>query len=52
MNTAHQAIARGRHEEHPGQHTTGVIHPERGAESKGSGEFFEPCILQDREGIS
>ena len=52
MNTAHQTIARGRHEEHPGYHTTGVIHPERGAKSKGLGEIFEPGILQDRKGVS
>ena len=52
MNPAHQAIAGGGHEEHPGQHTTGVVHPERGAESKGPGEIFEACILQDRKRVT
>lgn len=52
MYPAHQTIARCRHEEHPGYHATGVIHPERGAKSKGLGEIFEACILQDRKRVT
>jgi len=49
MHSAHQAVTGGRHEEHPGYHTAGVIHPECRAEPKAVGEIFEPCILQDRK---